>query len=106
VLVVVVLAVQFLQGRLVALVHQEELALSRHLIQQFVERAVPDLERDGLARQMCERPLAELMHAHVQRQQDFFLGSEVVVDRRLGDAEPFRDLAHGGAVETLVGEQV
>jgi hypothetical protein len=46
------------------------------------------------------------VHAHVQRQQDFFLGREVVVDRRLRDAEPFRDLAYGSAVEALVGEQV
>ena len=37
-LVVVVFTMQFLQGRLVALVHQEDLALGQHLIEGIIER--------------------------------------------------------------------
>jgi hypothetical protein len=53
VLVVVVLAVQFLQGRLVARVHHEELALGRHLIEQFIQQRAPGLEGHGLACHAC-----------------------------------------------------
>ena len=64
-LLVVVLAMQFLQGSLVALVHQEDLALGQHLIEQFVEQRTPALGRHGLACQTCERLLTELALAGV-----------------------------------------
>ena len=42
----------------------------------------------------------------MQRHQDVVLGREVVVERRLGDAELLGDLPQAGAVETLLGEEV
>ena len=42
----------------------------------------------------------------MQRHEDVVLGREVVVERRLGEAQPFGDLPQRGAVEALLDEQV
>ena len=106
VLGVVVLAVQLLEGRLVALVHEEELALGQHLVDDLVQQRAPLLERDGLVPHLHERVPAGLVQAHVQRQQDVVLGGEVVVEGRLGDAQLLGDLPQARAVEALLGEEV
>ena len=49
VLGVVVLAVQLLEGGLVPLVHEEELALDQHLADHLVEQLAPQLEGDRLS---------------------------------------------------------
>ena len=48
VLGVVALVVQLLEGSLVPLVHEEELALGQHLVDDLVEEVTPLLEGDGL----------------------------------------------------------
>lgn len=60
---------RFLQGRVVALMHQEELAVGRLLIQQLIERRTPDLERDGLACQACGRAGLSCSEAASSRHQ-------------------------------------
>ena len=42
----------------------------------------------------------------MQRDQDVFLGGEVVIDRSLGEAEPVGYLAQRGLVVALLDEQV
>ena len=103
---VVLRSVQLLECGLVALVHEEQLALDEHLVDQLVEQLAPEGEGDGLVAHLEQRLLAELVHPHVQRQQDVVLRLEVVVERRLGDAEALGDLAQAGAVEALLGEEV
>ncbi len=100
------LVVQLLEGGLVPLVHEEDLALGQHLAGDLVDQLTPLLEGDRLVPHAQEGLLAELVDAHVQRQEDVVLGLEVVVQRGLGDAEAFGDLAQAGAVEALLGEEV
>ena len=52
--------------------------------------------------QVCHRPV----HLEMELQQDVRLAREVVVQRRLGDAQWRRDLAHRGGGVPLADEQV
>ena len=72
----------------------------------LVEQLTPLLEGDRLVPHLREGLAAELVQAHVQRHEDVVLGREVVVERRLGDAQLLGDLAQAGAVEALLGEEV
>jgi hypothetical protein len=106
VLGVVVLAVQLLQDGLVALVHEEELALGQHLADDLIEQLSPQLQRDRPLPDQHQRLPTEVVDAHVQRHEDVLFGFEVVVEGRLGDAQLLGDLPQAGAVVALLGEEV
>ena len=88
----VFLPMKLLEGGLVPLVHEEELALGQHLADDLVEQLAPSLEGDGFVADAVEGALAEVVDAHVEGHQDVVLRLEVVVERRLGHPQPFGDL--------------
>jgi hypothetical protein len=102
---VVVVAMEFLERRLVSQVQEEQGPVRRYLLHQPYQHVVPGFERHG---PVVDRPgelVPELVEAHVQRHQDLVLGCEVVVERRLCRADALCDLPHAGAVESLIREE-
>src|SRR6516165_3234034 len=70
VLGVVLSPVQLLERGLVALVHEEELALGEHGVDDLIEQLAPLLEGDGLLLRHLKQGLAaELVESHVQRKE-------------------------------------
>ena len=102
---VVLAPVEFLDGRLVPFVEDEQRPLLQHLVDQAVEQPGPRCRR-GVVPHGVERLTAELVEAQVERHQDVGLAGEVVVDRRLGEAEPVGDLAERRLVVALRAEQL
>ena len=80
--------------------------MGQHLVDHLVEQLAPVLEGHGLVAEAVEGVLAEVVHAHVEGQEDVLLALEVVVEGRLGDAQLFGDLPQAGAVVALGQEEV
>ena len=103
VLGVVILSMEFFERRLIAFVQQKQLALGEHLVDHRRER-FPDRQVIGPSA-ICSAGLSQFVNAKVQRQEDVVLGHEVVVERRLGESQPLRDLPQRGPVEALLDER-
>src|SRR5690348_14435017 len=97
---------QAVERGLVVLEHPEDLAAFGHDAVVAVQHLRPGLRRAGqrLAPGNEVVYLAEVILD--QAGHDVFLGLEVVIERGLGDVEPFRDLPQRGLVITLLGEQL
>ncbi len=103
---VVPVTVQLLQRGPVALVEDEEGPVLEHLVDELVEQAGPGLGSPLGLVDGAEGGLAELVKTQVQRHQDVLFAGEVVVDGRLGEAQPLGDLTQRGALVALFGEEL
>ena len=98
-----------LERVLVALVQQEQLAVGEHLIDELIEQLRPGRCRLGSSPscvELIEQLAPELVQPQVQLEEDVLLALEVVVERRLGDAEPLGDLAQRRLVVALLVEEL
>src|SRR5262249_50207233 len=100
---------ELLEGPLVALVEAEEVAVREHLVDELVEERGPRRDDLALVREaveLVENAAPELVQAQVELEQDVFLALEVVIERRLRDAEALGDLAQRGPLVPLLVEQL
>src|SRR5580693_6716869 len=97
-------------GRVVALVHDEDLAVAQHLIDEEIEQLGPGLGGFlAVAAELAypvEHVAAEVVQPQVEGEEDVLLALEVVVESGLGRAEPVGDLAQRGLVVALLVEQL
>ncbi len=100
------LAVQLVQGDLVALEQHEQSPVPEYLVDQPIEDLRRPLERHVRRVDPAQGSASELVETQVELDQDVLLAGEVVVDRRLGEAQPLGYLAQRGLLVALLGEQL
>ena len=107
VLRVVLFPMERLEGGLIPLMEEEDLAVGQHLIDDLGRADRPSAPGVGsCSPSSAECVEAELVQAQVQRHQNVFLAGEMVVERRLGYPELLGDLPERRLVEPLLDEQV
>jgi hypothetical protein len=97
-----------LEGALVSLVEEEELAVGEHLVDELVEQLGPggdDLRFVELV-EPVEDVAAEGVEAQVELEEDVFLALEVVVERGLRHFESIGDLPQRSLVVALLVEEL
>ena len=98
-----------LERAAVALVEQEQVLVLRDRVDELVEQRGPrGGQRVGIVErsELFERLPPERVQPQVELEEDVLLAREVVVERRLRDAEPVGDLAQRGLVVALVVEEL
>ena len=85
---------------------QKQIAVGKHLIDEPIEQARPQIDLVGILPQLLEDTTAERVQPQVQLKQDVLLALEVVVERGLGDPQPLGDLPQRGLVVALLVEQL
>ncbi len=87
------LAVQLVQGDLVALEQHEQSAVPEYLVDQPIQDLRRPLERHVPGVDPAQGSASELVETEMELDQDVFLAGEVVVDRGLREAQPLGYLA-------------
>ncbi len=100
---------ELLQGVVVSLVEEDELAVVYDLVDEVVEESRPGVCARASVLEVPEplkRLPAKRMKSQVKLKQDVLLAFEVIVERCLCGAKPLSDVAQRRLVVTLLGEQL
>ena len=100
------IAMQLRDRLLVARVQLDEPPVLEGEPDQQVDEPLPGVARIGLGLQQRQHAVGEAVHAPVEGQEDVLLAGEVVVERRLGEAQLRGDLTQRGLRVAFAHEEV